>query len=146
MIKALKAFFDLSEQKPEETELAIHLCCIALMTTVASIDHEFDSSEQAAIIDLGKKLFNVDEETAHELLGEARDSSEASTSLYDYTSRINGIFNEQQKFDLITALWQVAFADGQLDRYEEHIIRRIADLIYLDHVRFMQAKHEALDR
>jgi uncharacterized tellurite resistance protein B-like protein len=146
MIKALIAFFERSEHTKQETEIAINVCCIALMATVARIDHSFDSIEEQAIIKLGKELFNVSEDAAQELLEDAKESSHASTSLYDYTSKINASFNEPQKFELVKALWLVAFADGRVDRYEEHIIRKIAELIYLDHVRFIQAKIEAKDK
>jgi uncharacterized tellurite resistance protein B-like protein len=38
-------------------------------------------------------------------------------------------------------LWQVAYADGSLDPYEEALVRKIADLIYVPHREFIQAKH-----
>ncbi|MFM7121605.1 MAG: TerB family tellurite resistance protein [Gammaproteobacteria bacterium] len=33
--------------------------------------------------------------------------------------------------------------DDGIDRYEEHAIRRIADLLYVEHPRFIAARREA---
>ena len=48
------------------------------------------------------------------------------------------------KVQLITSLWKVAYADGDLDKYEEHLIRRVADLLYVPHDAFIRAKLSAL--
>jgi uncharacterized tellurite resistance protein B-like protein len=60
--------------------------------------------------------------------------------VYGYTRTINESFTEEQKFELVTALWRLALADDGLHRYEEHTIRKIAELIYLSHSRFIEAK------
>jgi uncharacterized tellurite resistance protein B-like protein len=40
-------------------------------------------------------------------------------------------------------MWKVAYADGSVDKYEAHIIRRISDLIHLPNSQFVRAKQEA---
>ena len=49
-----------------------------------------------------------------------------------------------EKFVLIKTLWRVAAADGDIHRYEDHLIRRIADLLYVPHSDFIRAKLEVL--
>ncbi|MGO1233874.1 MAG: TerB family tellurite resistance protein, partial [Marinobacter sp.] len=51
--------------------------------------------------------------------------------------------DQQQKQMLLTSIWRVALADGRIDKYEEHLIRRMADLLHLNHREFMQARHQA---
>jgi len=84
-------------------------------------------------------------QTLQELLALAKDTAVHATSLYEFTSLINDYFDEQEKFQVIKAMWQVAFADGRIDRYEEHIIRRAADLLYVEHHRFIEAKLSVQD-
>ncbi len=40
-------------------------------------------------------------------------------------------------------MWQIAYADGQLDKYEEYMIRRVTELTYVSHSDFIRAKQQA---
>jgi uncharacterized tellurite resistance protein B-like protein len=71
---------------------------------------------------------------------ESRREHEQSVGLYSYTRTINAAWSEEQKFALVTALWRLAMANDELHRYEEHTIRKIAELLYLSHERFIEAK------
>ena len=68
-----------------------------------------------------------------------------STSLYEFTRVINDNYTPQQKLQLISAMWVVAYADGNLDKYEEHLIRRVAELTYVAHEDYIRAKLRAQD-
>jgi uncharacterized tellurite resistance protein B-like protein len=37
-------------------------------------------------------------------------------------------------------MWTVAYADGDLDKYEEHLIRQVAELTYVPHSDYIQCK------
>ena len=75
--------------------------------------------------------------------GPALAHAEDATSLYQFTGQINDHLDQQQKQSLLESIWRVAFADGRIDKYEEHLIRRMADLLHLNHREFMQARHRA---
>ena len=60
------------------------------------------------------------------------------------TTLINDQFNPEQKYRLIVALWQVANADGIISKHEDHLIRNVADLIYVSHSNFIRAKLEVI--
>ena len=78
------------------------------------------------------------------LIASAQETAERSTSLYEFTTLINAQYSMDEKFVLIKALWRVAAADGDIHRYEDHLIRRIADLLYVAHTDFIRAKLEVL--
>jgi uncharacterized tellurite resistance protein B-like protein len=147
MINALKNWFDeLGGSKSTVTDQAtanIDLCCFSLMVITASVDSAFDPSERQTIEQLGRDLFDLDNETIAEILKDAKTQAGDSTSLYEFTSLIHEHMSENEKFKLVEGLWKIAFADGQVDKYEEHIIRRVAELIYLDHARFTEARYLA---
>jgi len=144
VIKALSKFISsLGADAPNDQQTSEHdidLCCFALMVNIAKIDSVFDPDEYKAILNIGQQHFGLTEAEANALLEEAISSSDDAVSLHQYTSIVNENFDEPQKFSLVTKLWQVAYTDGEIDRYEEHIIRRIADLVHLDHMRFIEAK------
>ena len=65
--------------------------------------------------------------------------------MYGYVARLNEALDRRGKIRLVEQMWQVALADGDIDRYEEYTIRKLSDLLYLDHSDFMQAKLRVLD-
>lgn len=113
------------------------------MVITANVDSIFDESEYKTIQELGRDLFNLDKKTIDEVISDAKQRANDSTSLYEFTSLIHENLSENDKFKLIVGLWKIAFADGEVDKYEEHVIRRVAELIYLDHARFTEARHIA---
>ena len=64
-----------------------------------------------------------------------------ATDYHQFTSLIAKNFDQAQKIKVIEYLWMIAYSDYQLDKHEEHMVRRIADLIYVPHKEFLQAKH-----
>ena len=144
MINRLKSFFN----APKETETRspdeeIRVASLALLIEVSKSDHQVDDSEQDKIISIAASLFGLDSSSQNSLLELAKQAADNSTSLYEYTSLINEHYSEKEKYTLILSMWQVAMADESIDRYEEHLIRRVADLIYVPHVQFIEAKINA---
>ena len=116
-----------------------------LLVEVMHADHVLHDEEQLLVIKLLQQQFSLEESAAIELFGRAKEKMKDAVSLHQYTSRINSELLYPQKFELMTNLWKVVFADGQVDRYEEHLVRRLADLIHVSHKDFIKAKHLAAE-
>lgn len=147
MIAKIRQFFEdnllLNEQKPQESEKQIELACVTLMIELAKVDQSIDDSELTIIRNAAKKTFNIKDEKIDEIIGLALEESKNSTSLYQFTDLVNSHYSENMKYELVLAMWKVAFADGELDKYEEHLIRKVAELTYVPHIKFMEAKFNA---
>ena len=83
------------------------------------------------------------QDEVHELVALATARVDEATSLYEFTRVINDHYSAAQKVQLIEAMWAVAFADGDLDKYEEHLIRQVAELIYVPHQDYVRCKRRA---
>ena len=116
------------------------LVTCVLLIEVSISDDSYDDEEKEKIIGILKIKFNLDDIQINVLLEIADKKNQEMISLYDWTSKVNDIYNYDQKKDLIKLLWDVAFADGRIDKYEDHTIRKIADLIYVRHEDFIKAK------
>jgi len=123
----------------------LNLACAALLVEVARADYADDPRETEATLAAIRRVLRVPEADIAQLLSEANAEVEEGTSVFPYTSLINEYCSREQKYDILVTMWQVAFADGNLDKYEEHLIRRVAGLIHLDHHEFIQAKITARD-
>lgn len=145
MIERIKRFFCDKIQATTQTDSqhALHLACAALMFEVARVDQSIDEAELSTISKHLERALNLPHDEVDTLMQLAHEESRDSTSVYQFTSLINESFDAGQKYEIIQNLWHVALADDSIDKYEEHIIRKIADLIYVPHVQFIEAKHLA---
>ncbi|MBA58144.1 MAG: hypothetical protein CMQ40_03115 [Gammaproteobacteria bacterium] len=144
MLNRLFEYFDEKIRREPKTEnissSSLLLAATALMLEVARSDEKKEQSELHIIEDILLAKLGEDSEEARDILEAAQDKSEEAHDLYQFTSLINREFSRQEKEHLIRSMWQVAYADGRLDRYEDHIIRRVADLIHIDHSDFIRLK------
>jgi len=149
MLKAIRGFFEANIYDDTQSELGedqLQLATAALLIEVASADHSLDAEELQRIKTILKKKFDLDGEQLAILTDLAQAEKEEATSLFQFTQLINENCGPEDKFKLVTAMWEVAFADDTIDKYEEHLIRRVSDLIYLPHSDFIRAKHTAQTR
>lgn len=144
MISRIKALFEgETETQGQLSEDERNLACAALLIEVAVIDQEFDPSEFSALKHILVEQYGIAEEECEALARMAEKECEEATSMYQFTQKVNEHCSPEEKFNLIKGMWTIAFADGDLDKYEEYIIRKTADLLYVAHGDFIRAKHAA---
>ena len=103
-------------------------------------DHELSDEESESIKSILFETLFITAEVADELLSNAKKEVHDATDLFQFTEVINDRYSYEEKVALIESLWKVAYSDKKLDKYEEHMIRRIADLLHVSHSDFMQTK------
>ena len=135
-----------AEDSPQATPEQIHMACAALLLEVAEADYADDPAETEAILRALEKELNLNRAEVSALLAQAKSETEGATDLFPYTHLINQRCGREQKCAILTAMWRVAFADDNLDMYEEHLIRRVTELLHLDHADFIAAKQAARPR
>jgi uncharacterized tellurite resistance protein B-like protein len=120
-----------------------HLAVAALLIEVAMADHVFDERELASLELQLQQKFAIPVAYIRELIELAKEESAQSTSLHQFTQLIHQHCTPAEKFDLLVSMWELAFADNELSKYEEYVIRKVADLIYVSHSEFIRAKKHA---
>lgn len=135
-----KLFLEDDEHDARSADEVKRIACAALLIEVARADFTQDADEEAAMAKLLSDTLALDPSTINELLTEAGDAVDNATSLYEFTRLVNDHYSYEEKCDLIAAMWQVAYADDSLSKYEEHLIRRAAELIYVTHEDFIRGK------
>ena len=142
MLAKLQSLFS-PEQTEDENAIETDLAAASLMLEVCWSDHRVDDTELAAIQRLLVDLYSIDSDKVAALIADAKTRLETSVGLHPYTSYLREHLGEAERFDVICALWQLALADDRIDKFEEHTIRQAADLLYLSHSRFIEAKLKA---
>lgn len=131
------------DEAPAHSAHGRHLAAAALLIEVARADYRRDPREQIAMRDVLHRCFKLSREELDTLLALAEAEAHEATSDYRFTRVINDEFSDAEKSALLRSMWQVAFADGDVDKYEEHLIRKIAALIHVPHSEFIRTKLEA---
>ncbi len=129
-----------AEAEPEMTPEQLHMACAALLLEVAEADYVDDPAEKEAILRALESELNLKYSEVNALLEQAKLETEGATDLFPSPRLINQRCTREQKCAMLAAMWRVAFADGNIDRYEEHLIRRTTDLLNLEHADFIAAK------
>lgn len=147
MIAAIRRFFDTSldpkaEQRQGNSD-PLPLATAALMIEVMRVESGDDPAAFARVTAALEAIFDLPHAQIEELIELAEAELAEATDFYQFTRLINQHWGQPERIALIRNMWQVAWADGQVHHYEEHLIRRIADLIHVRHSDFIAAKRDA---
>lgn len=146
MLNLIKAFFDkYIEPVPDagNSERRLQIATAALLTEVMRMDSEIKNDERQVIEAVVRERFSLSDEQAAELTAVAEQRGREATDYYQFTTEINHAFDLAERIRLVEYLWQVALADSHLSHYEDHLIRKISDLLYVPHRDFIAAKLKA---
>lgn len=144
LLKALKTLFETPENENQQSrEQRMHTAAAALLIETARADFTQDGEEEAALTQLLINNLSLTQAGVKKLVEQAGRQVDEATSLYEFTREINDHYSAQEKLDLIEMMWKVAYADGRIDKYEEHLIRQVAELTYVPHPAYIRCKLDA---
>ena len=147
MLNKIKKFFEqnMSLETEVDIEHRLKLATAALMIEIMKQDGETRNEEVESVKKALQTKFKLTKTEIDELFSLASEEAKQSVDLYQFTSLIREHFSQEKKIKTIEYLWTIAYADNHLDAHEEHLIRRIADLLYVTHQDFIKAKHKVQD-
>ncbi len=140
MLKKLWQVLTANVSETAETVDRIPLAAAVLLLEVAYSDGTFHSTEQALLGRLLKEHFEVSDDALEDLIELAEKTRQNSFDLHQFTKEINKAFSQPEKERIIEAVWQLVYADGHLDRYEDALMRQLGTLIGLSHRQLIDAK------
>jgi uncharacterized tellurite resistance protein B-like protein len=112
-----------------------------LLAEISRADSEIDDTELVTIAQAIKSSsHSIDSAEIDEIIASAKQDSDNTISFREHVRLINKNCSREQKLSLIEQMWRVAYADGDLDKYEEYTIRKLADLLYVEHQELIKAK------
>jgi len=133
MFDAIRNFVsELAGARPWAEQLDDHGCRLvaaALLVHAAAVDGTFDPAERATLATLLRRRFDLDENAADDLIARAIETDRKAVDLYHFTRTLNETLDDIGRARIVEMMWQVAYADGRLSPFEEHLIWRVADLL-----------------
>lgn len=148
MFSKINKWFDstLNIVAENDEQHTTQLAAAILLIEVSRADFEISQTEQEVIKQVLMKQFSLSDNEAAGVLNYALEEHDDYTSSHPFIRLLNEEMDIEGKRDLLRGLWEVAYADNELDKYEEYHIRKIADWLYLSHADFMKIKHQVLEK
>ena len=131
MLNKVLALFSRTDAQAPAALAELRLAVAALLVEAALMHEGFSSVERSTIERLLADRFGLDPAETGRLVESAKDEAERSAQLFGFTSQVVRGFNEAERIELIEMIWEVAYADGQLDAHEDSLLRRVAGLIHV---------------
>jgi uncharacterized tellurite resistance protein B-like protein len=145
MIDLVKKFFgksshDNSSNQRRQTTHDIRIATCALLLEMSNIDGEFSDLERENIISILKKDFDLSDIYAATLLEASNEELKGSIDLWQFTNLINQNYSMEEKIRVIETVWDIVYADGKLDKHEDYLVHKLANLLRLTHKQLIEAK------
>jgi uncharacterized tellurite resistance protein B-like protein len=148
MLADIRRFLDkhLGSADPAASDRhTIEVATAALLVETVRMDGDIQPIEREAVLRAVRGKFHLTGEEAQTLIDLAEQEAREASDYYQFTSIINKRFSQHQKIRVIELLWEAAYADKLADPYEEHLIRKLADLLHVEHRDYITAKLRARD-
>ena len=150
MLKAIAGIFtdlragdaDLAAASDHELQLATAL----LLVELARADYSLADIEQDAIVSLLASHFSLSESEVRALVEQAEAEADHAASLQGFTRKLNDELDRDGKLRIVEMLWEVAFADDELSKYEDSLVRKLGDLLYVPHREQIRLRNKVVRR
>ena len=140
----LKTLTDSTTDKVDEVQPS--LAAAVLMFEVVWADHNVEPEEITRVSQALQSMFDLSSQEVDALIEQTKQMHETSVGVFPFTRAINEHTDQSTKIAIVEHMWRIAYSDNTLDVFEEHTIRRIADLLYVSHKDFIGAKLRARER
>ncbi len=132
-----------NDEDVHDRDHAIHMATAVLMVDVARADHVFEEEELDSVLNLIERHFRLEAEEAATIFNAASEKADDLVSLHEFTKLLHANLDEDEKARVIGLLWEIAYADGKLDKFEDSLVLKISDLLHVNRARVMRLKHDA---
>ncbi len=148
MVKFLKKILNGSQGSHENinisgnsnNEMKLQIAACTLLVEMGKADSNFTQEERRKIISIMEDTFNVEEDYINELIELSEKKIDENDSIYEYTTIINNNFSNNEKFELLKNLWRLIYTDDSLNKYEEHLVKKIGTLLNIEYSNIIGAK------
>jgi uncharacterized tellurite resistance protein B-like protein len=131
MLDSLKKFFSELAVKPANRfdENDYRLAAAALLIHVMSVDGAASDTEREVLRTVLKSQFELDDAALDELIEAATEADREAIDLYHFTSLLNRVLDEAGRLRVVEMMWELVYADGRVNEFEDNVVWRTADLL-----------------
>ena len=132
-----------SERGPFERRM---IAVAALLLEAMHVDHVDSPAEQQRVRQLLRERFSLRDEAVDELVDIAEQRFSEALDDWEFAEAVRVGFGIAERQEILTMLWEVAYADGQLLQLEDMLLERLAPQLDLPEEACEAARAEAVAR
>lgn len=142
MLNMFKKFFEGSgtSNKGEDKEAGLKAATCVLLLEAATADDTFSDIEQKKVVEILKSRFGMTDEAVKELIDESKRERQDEADIWYFTNLINQNLSNEEKYDLMEAVWEVIYSDGSLGEFENYVAQKLYRMLNIDHSKFIELK------
>ena len=118
----------------------IILASTCLLLSIADADNNIDDKELSIIDEIIQDFFNVNKEDTNTIINNAKKSLLESTDYFSFGKILNESFSITDKVDFLSCIFEVAYSDGEYHYLEEHMIKKIANILHIENKDLVDVK------
>lgn len=150
MLEKFEKYFarlNADKNKPGQADQAddIITAACALFLEIAHVDGEFSEGERENILKILIDEYHLSEDDALKITRTAEEERKSSIQLWGFTNLINTHYSREEKIRVIELIWKIIYTDGKLDKYEDYLVHKLANLLKLSHRDLIDAKLKILN-
>ena len=127
----------------DDRDAAIRMATAVLMVDVALVDSSFDEVEFERMLRLVKNHFGLSTQAAAELINAANAEADELVSVHEFTELLHQNLDDDEKARVVELLWSTAYADGELNKYEDALVLKVSDMLNVSRDLVMRLKLDA---
>jgi uncharacterized tellurite resistance protein B-like protein len=135
-----------AEAGSADRDHALRLATAILLVELIRADYREDITENEAVFAELKDRFSLTDDEAGLLVEEARREADHTVTLQGFTRLLHERLSLEEKHSVIEMLWRVAMADDHLDKHEDYLVRKLADLMYISHADLIRIRNSVMER
>ena len=127
----------------DDRDAAIRMATAVLMVDVALVDSSFEEVEFERMLGLVKNHFGLSTQAAAELINAANAEADELVSVHEFTELLHQHLDDDEKARVVELLWSTAYADGELNKYEDALVLKVSDMLNVSRDLVMRLKLDA---
>lgn len=129
---------DKTTHQPHHDQLRLATAAVLLETAYA--DGEFTPAEDGDLVGFLRRAFDLDDTGARELISAANEIRGRTIDHFALTHFIRKNASAEERQEIVKTMWRMVYSDGRLTDYENYLVRKLADLLGLEHHVMIEAK------
>ncbi len=131
-------------QQAEPQQDPRRVATAAVLLEIAHADGQFSPAEDGDVVGYLKNAFQLNDEAAQELLAEAEQLRNRTIDHFALTNFIRKNSPLAERIEIVKTMWRIVYSDRKLTEYENYLVRKLADLLGLEHHVMIDAKLSVL--
>ena len=140
MFKFLEKILNEEADRKQVDERDLMVATAGLFLEMVYADFEMHPDEEKQLTDALSNLFDLTQEEINQLLNKAKQNRDQRQDIWQFASLLKDHLERDQRLQILTNLWRIVFADGRVDKYEDALMRKITNLLGLDHSEMIETK------